>query len=248
MRNKILALQFRINPASVAQEQVCLKREMGDLVDFEFRNVLTGETDFTDPNKLLSAYQGVVLGGSGDLDFDGNRPLEDAVRTASKDLLTKLSSLFEYIFVTDTPTFGICYGHQMLGAFAGAEVRCDPVQKKTKSHTLSLIAEQRHCVLLRDLPDAFDAYYGHKDVLDRVPQGATLLMEGGEECKVPALQYKNNIYTVQFHPELNYQDMLERMSGSLGYLPEGVELETLYKKEVCSNIILRNFAHLVADR
>ncbi len=103
-------------------------------------------------------------------------------------------------------------------------------------------------MLLRDLPDEFDAYYGHKDVLDRVPQGATLLMKGGEECKVPALQYKKNIYTVQFHPELNYTDMLERMKGSSGYLPEGVELETLYKKDICSNTILRNFATLVASR
>lgn len=248
MRNRILALQFRSNPTLVTQEQLCLKREMAEYVDIDFKNVLIEEIDFTDPKQLLSAYQGVVLGGSGDLDFDGGRPEDDAVRIASKELLTKLSPFFEYLFDNDIPTFGICYGHQMLGAFAGAVVHSDPVQKKTRSHSLSLVVKQEQCVLLQNLPDTFEAYYGHKDVLNCVPQGAQLLMQGGEACQVSALQYKKNIYTVQFHPELNYTDMLDRMSRLSGYLPEGVELETLYKKDICSNTILQNFAQLVASR
>lgn len=248
MRKKILALQFRVNPATVKQEQLCLEREMGNLVDLEFKNVLTEDIDFSDPKTLLSAYHGVVLGGSGDLDFDGNRPVDDEVRLESLRLVTKLTPFFGYLFETDTPTLGICYGHQLLGAYAGAQVCCDPVQKKTKSHQLSRLVSEQECTLFTGLPEMFDAYYGHKDVLDRVPEGAVLLAHGGEACQVSALQYKNNIYTVQFHPELTYQDMLDRMTGSTGYLPEGVAFETLYKKDICSNTILHNFAGVIVGR
>ncbi len=248
MRNKILALQFRINSSTVKQEQVCLEREMSSVVDIEFKNVLTEEIDFSDPKQLLATYQGVVLGGSGDLDFDGDRPVDDEVRLESLRLVKKLTPLFEYLFVGDVPTLGICYGHQLLGAFAGAQVCCDPVQKKTKSHQLSRLVSEQECLIFKGLPEDFDAYYGHKDVLDRVPEGATLLAHGGEACQISALQYKNNIYTLQFHPELTYQDMIERMTGPASYLPEGVAFETLYKKDICSNTILHNFAELVANR
>ena len=248
MRNRILALQFRVNPSTVRQEQLCLEREMGAFVDIDFMNVLNDEIDFSDPETLLAAYQGVVLGGSGDLDFDGNRPIDDEVRLESLRLVSRLTPLFEYLFATDMPTLGICYGHQLLGAYAGAQVCCDPVQKKTKSHQLSRLVSEQDCVLFKDLPEDFDAYYGHKDVLDRVPEGAVLIAHGGEACQISALQYKNNIYTVQFHPELTYQDMLDRMTGSTGYLPEGVAFEMLYKKDICSNTILHNFAGVVVGR
>ena len=248
MRNKILALQFRSSEVSLKQEQACLVREMGELVDFDFKNALTEVADFTDPQILVLGYQGVVLGGSGDLDFDGNRPDDDPVRAASLTLLAQLRPLFLHLFEVDMPTLGICYGHQLIGAFAGARVHCDPLQKKTKSHELSLCEGEVNCSLLKGLPAKFDAYYGHKDVLDRVPEGAVLLVDGGVACQVPALQYKKNIYTVQFHPELNYSDMLERMTTSPGYLPEGVDFEALYKKDICANTILHNFAALVAAR
>lgn len=248
MRNKILALQFRVNPATVKQEQLCLEREMGSLVDIEFKNVLTQEIDFSDPKALLFAYQGVVLGGSGDLDFDGDRPVDDEVRLESLRLVKKLTPLFEHLFAADIPTLGICYGHQLLGAYAGARVCCDPVQKKTKSHQLSRLVSEQDCEIFKGIPETFDAYYGHKDVLDRVPEGAVLLAHGGDTCQISALQYRNNIYTVQFHPELTYQDMLERMTGSTGYLPDGMAFEELYKKDICSNTILHNFASVVESK
>ena len=71
-------------------------------------------------------------------------------------------------------------------------------------------------------------------------------MNGGDECKVSALQYKNNIYTTQFHPELTYEDMLQRMKSSPGYLPEGVVASEIFKDDPHSNKILQNFGKFVA--
>ena len=100
--------------------------------------------------------------------------------------------------------------------------------------------------LFSDLPESFQAHYGHKDALDRVPEGAVLLMNGGDKCKVSALQYKNNIFTTQFHPELNFEDMTERMKNSPGYIPEGVVAEEIFKDDPHSNTILQNFGKFVA--
>lgn len=246
MPTKILTIQFRVNPSSVAQEQASLQREVGVYGDVDFISALDESIDWKQPEKILKGYQGVILGGSGEFDFDGNRTSDDVARRTSYEFLEKLRALFGYLFEHDIPTLGICYGHQLLGAFAGAQVHCDEKQKKICSHELKLMVDKHDYFLFSDLPESFQAHYGHKDVLDRVPEGAVLLMNGGDQCKISALRYKNNIYTTQFHPELNFTDMVDRMKASPGYLPEGAIAEELFKDEPHSNTILQNFGKFVA--
>ncbi len=240
---KILTIQFRLNTEALLHEQKCIKRESGDDIELDFISALDDGISWGDPLSILEGYEAVILGGSGDLDFDGGRPIDDTARTISNGLVAKLTPLFDIIFERDIPTLGICYGHQIIGAFKGAIVHSDSTQKKTRSHEVRFI-ERTDNPLFADVPDSFFAHYGHKDVLDRVPEGALLLMSGGEECKVTALRYGKNIYTMQFHPELTQSDISYRMQNSLGYLPEGAVLEDLYKDDRNSNRILHNFAHL----
>lgn len=244
---KIIAIQFRTNQSSVKQEQLSIVREIGASAQVDFISALELTIDWQYPEAILSGYSGVILGGSGDLDFDGNRPEYDAVRQLSLDVLGRLRPLFTHLFEYDIPTLGICYGHQILGAFAGAQVRCDEQQKKICSHEVRLLVDQADYLIFANLPDSFHAHYGHKDVLNTVPEGAVLLMEGGEKCRVSALQYKNNIYTVQFHPELNFTDMVARIKSSPGYLPEGVAVEEIFKDDPNSNKILQNFGTFVSN-
>ena len=248
MRAKILAIQFRVKPDSVSHEQACLQREAGVYADIEFVSALDDSFNWGNPVSIMSGYQGVILGGSGDFDFDGGRSLDDPARATSYSLLEKLRPLFTYLFEGDIPTLGICYGHQLLGAFAGAQVQCDEVQKKICSHEVKLIVDKHDYFLFSDLPEAFQAHYGHRDSLDRIPEGAVLLMNGGDQCKISALKYKNNIYTTQFHPELTFDDMVERMENSPGYLPEGTIATEIFKDEPHSNTILQNFSKFVAMR
>jgi GMP synthase-like glutamine amidotransferase len=246
MSAKILLIQFRTNPSAVEGERSSVKRELGPSVVLETKDALDFSIDWNYPEVLMEGYSGVILGGSGDLDFDGNRQDGDLAKRISYEILGRLRPLFQYLFDNDVPTLGICYGHQILGAFAGAQVRCDETQRKTRSHEVRLLVDKNDFFLFTDVPETFQAHYGHKDSLDRVPEGATLLMNGGDECKVSALRYKNNIYTVQFHPEMSYSDVLERVKNSKGYLPEGVTVEEIFKEDPSSSIILRNFAKLVS--
>lgn len=244
MQPKILLIQFRYNEQHRALERTSISRELGDDVTVECCSALDTELLWQEPAQLLRAYAGLILGGSGDFDFDGGRALLDDARVGSRRLLERLEPLFTYIFERDFPTLGICFGHQMIGAYAGAVVRHDPVQRKSRSHAVQVVA-QHHATLLTGLPDSFDAHYGHKDSLDRVPNGALLLVHGGEACQVSALQYKNNIFTTQFHPELTIDDMRKRLELLPGYLPEGVAADDVFTSDRCSNGIVLNFAQLV---
>ncbi len=246
MKPQILAIQFRENVDSIAGEQKSIVREIGEHAEVTFISALNEALAWTDPYAILQHYHGVILGGSGEFDFDGNRSEDDRAKQMSQVFLERLRPLFTYIFEQDIPTLGICYGHQLLGAFAGAQVSYDVSQKKTSSHELKLMVDKNDYFLFSDLPDSFAAHYGHKDALQQIPEGAVLLMNGGEQCKVSALKYKNNIYTTQFHPELNFADMVDRMKNSPGYLPEGVLAHEIFKDEPHSNTILRNFGKFVA--
>jgi len=244
----VLTIQFRTNPSSCAHEQACIARAVAESATVEFVSALDNTLDWNFPEVIMSKYAGVILGGSGDFDFDGGRAEDDPAKVMSYELLGKLRPLFTYLFDHDTPTLGICYGHQLLGAFAGAQVKNFPEQQKSRSHEVRLIADAHDHFIFTGLPPTFHAYYGHKDSLDRVPANATLIMEGGDACKVSALRYKNNIYTTQFHPELTLPDMIERIKNSPGYLPEGVAIEDLYKDGTDANKLLQNFGQLVAQQ
>jgi GMP synthase (glutamine-hydrolysing) len=248
MQAHILGIQFRKKPETALLEQASITRELGEAVTVGFVSALDATLDWQYPETIMQAYHGVILGGSGDFDFDGGRPDDDEAKRISYEFLGRLRPLFSYLFEHDIPTLGICYGHQLLGAFAGAQVVNDHEQKKSRSHEVRLLSEHNDHFLFTGVPQRFFAHYGHKDSLDRVPEGAVLLAEGGSECKVSALRYKNNIYTTQFHPELTVADMYERMKYSPGYLPEGAVIEELFKDDTHSNRVLHNFGRLVADR
>lgn len=246
MRSKIITIQFRRSESAIEQEQACIQRDAGVYADIDFISALDTSLDWDCPSCILKECHGVIIAGTAEFDFDGNRPHDDPARTITTEFLNRLRPLFQYIFDHDIPTLGICYGHQLLGAFAGAQVRYDEVQRKSRSHEIKLMVDKHDYFLFSDLPDSFMAHYGHKDVLDRVPEGAVLLMNGGDQCKISALQYKKNIYTTQFHPELNFEDMTKRIKNSPGYLPEGVVAEEVFKDDPHPAKILRNFGKFVA--
>ena len=244
MKPKILLVQFRYNEQHRALEQESVVRELGVGVVVECCSALDTTVLWQEPETLLAPYAGLVLGGSGDFDFDGGRTSTDQARIRSTQILEQLRALFTYVFETDFPTLGICFGHQLVGAYAGATVRHDPLQRKSRSHAVRVVATHAP-VLLSGVPNSFQAHYGHKDSLDRVPAGAQLLIHGGDECQVSALQYGQNIYTTQFHPELTVDDMHKRLELLPGYLPEGVHVTDVFTSDRCSNTILQNFAQLV---
>ena len=245
---RIHVIQFRLRDKTVALEQQSILREIGSDVALDFSSALDDSLPWNDPEILLKGYTGVIFGGSGDFDFDGGRVEQDQAKTRSYQLLEQLRRLLDCIFKHDVPTFGICYGHQIIGAYAGANVIHDETQKKNRSHPVTVVVDKNNYSICKNIPDSFYAHYGHKDSLDRVPAGSVLLMNGGECCQVSALSYKQNIFTTQFHPELSFEDIHLRVEATPGYLPEGVAVDDAFTKITHANTILYNFVQLVVQR
>lgn len=245
----VLVIQFRRSEGAILGEQLGIKRASGEAASFSFVSALDPDVvEWERPETFMAGFSGLILGGSGDFDFDGGRAHDDESRKQSYVFLERLRPLFSYIFKHDLPTFGICYGHQLLGAFAGVSVHKDERQAKLGSHEVRVVEGQETAPILFGLPEVFLGHYGHKDVLSALPAGATLLLEGGEGCRVSGVRYQKNIYSVQFHPELTAADMIGRINNSPGYLPEGILAEDLFISDDKSQQLLANFIERVVNQ
>jgi len=237
----ILVVQSRSNGVAINLEKMSIQRELDALATVVFVSALDTNISWTEPALLLKNYDGLILGGSGDFDFDGGRLTSDPARQATTELTGRLAPLLEYVFDTDFPTLGICFGHQLLGAFRGAQVVNDSNQMKTRSHIVSKIAIAGDTSIFTGMPTDFLAHYVHKDALDRVPDGAVLLACGGAACQVSALRYKRNIYSTQFHPELTFADVERRVNTFPGYLPPGETVGATFTPMGDCTALMRNF-------
>lgn len=241
----LLLIQSRKRPEMVEGEQGEYTRALeGTGVALSFASVFDDSIDWNAPEMLLAPYDGVILGGSGEYDFDGGRPLTDEVRIESKAIVERLRPLLAYVFAHDVPLLGVCYGHQIVSEYLGVPVVNDLDQKKVGSHDVCLTEEGKLDPLFTELPERFIGQYGHKDSLSALPPGAVLLATG-PSCKTSALRFGSRIYTLQFHPELTEKDVEWKLANSPGYLPEGITLEELIKPSPEASTLIPRFAKLI---
>lgn len=119
----ILLVQFRASVVTASLEQESISRELGPGIQVRCISALDENIPWQLPAEVLIGIDGVIFGGSGDYDFDGGRLRNDVARSTSYVFLEKLRPLLDHIFLHDVPTLGICYGHQIIGAYAGGAGR-----------------------------------------------------------------------------------------------------------------------------
>ncbi len=209
----ILVIQFRLDESEL-HEQVCLPDKFISLgeeeIYFHFLNAFDMECGWdARPEKVLNGFDGVILGGSSEFYFGGNVTPEKELLHGS--MLDRMKSLIEYLLEQDFPTLGICFGHQMLGHFLGVYVVDDPKQAESGSFSVTMTERGKTDPLLAGLNREFKAFFVHRDSLESLPNGCELLARS-ERCRVAAFRYKQNIYGVQFHPELSQEDVLFRVN------------------------------------
>jgi GMP synthase (glutamine-hydrolysing) len=97
----------------------------------------------------------------------------------------------------DLPFFGICFGHQLIGAAYGVEVT-DLGQSVRAFKDVNLIDDDP---VFDGLPDTIRVQESHRQALAELPSGFRHLAESSTS-RIEAIAHKDRpIYGVQFHPE-----------------------------------------------
>jgi GMP synthase (glutamine-hydrolysing) len=146
--------------------------------------------------------------GMGLADFDGcvitGSPLstyEDssAVRTQME--------LARDVFHAGIPTYGSCWGLQLMSAALGGDVRLNPKGREIGiARTIIVNDAGRQHAMFRDKPVAFDAFCSHRDEVKTLPEGSTVLAGNAvSDIQAAAIERgEKSFWGVQYHPEMNF--------------------------------------------
>ena len=190
----------------------------------------------------LDDYAEIIVGGGPgcvsdpfDQKTDTERRIEDAIL-----------GLMPAITAADFPFLGCCYGIGILAHHLGAKVGKERYGEDVGAVACSLTSDGEDDPLLKDLPSTFLAFVGHKEAVQELPAGCSLLLTS-QPCPYQMIRYKSNIYATQFHPEADSRVFELRINiyKSKGYfLPEEAQtlIETCHRQHVhVPEAILRNF-------
>lgn len=102
-----------------------------------------------------------------------------------------------------TPTFGICFGHQILAQALGGEVIRNP-----RGREMGTIRIERRTddPILDGLPSSFQAHATHIDTVGTLPDNAVSLARSDLDDH-HAIRFTSTCYGVQFHPEIDREIM-----------------------------------------
>lgn len=107
------------------------------------------------------------------------------------------------VVASGTPTFGICFGHQILAQALGGEVQRNPRGREMGTVPIERVADDP---LFAGVPARFEANVTHVDTVVKLPPGAAALARSALEDH-HAIRFAERCYGVQFHPEMDAEVM-----------------------------------------
>lgn len=148
-------------------------------------------------------FDALILGGSAEYSVVGpGQPFFDP-----------MAGLLRWVVETGFPTFGCCFGYQLLVDAMGGTVVWDPDCGEVGSFQVDLTDEGMEDPLFGQLPNRFVAQMGHFDRAVELP-GSLANLVSSERCFYQALRVMGEpIWATQFHPELSRIETLERCAA-----------------------------------
>ncbi len=205
---KVLVLQARLaDDPMLAHEQRCFVTATGLSADaLVFHNLVNG----VPPADVVGAHDALMIGGSGRF----------SVAAPDADFFGPVRDLLHWVVERGFPTFGSCFGYQLMIDALGGRVEHDADNGEVGSYELELTDAGRADPLFRELPSRFIAQMGHLDRATEVPSELPNLASSDrspyQALRVPGAP----IWATQFHPELDrranherYMAYIERYGG-----------------------------------
>lgn len=152
---------------------------------------------------------------------------------------------------SETPTLGICYGHQLLAHALGGEVDHHPQGVEIGTVTVRRESAAASDPLMQGLPETFEAIVVHWQSVRRLPPGAVLLA-GNDHEPHHAFRVGPSAWGVQFHPEFSAEALRSYLEGLGPTLAkegrDARQIEADLKDTPVAASVLPTFAQLALDR
>jgi len=142
---------------------------------------------------------------------------------------------------TGVPTFGVCFGHQLLAQALGGEVQLNP-----KGREMSTVEVERsgESPIFEGVDERFRANACHVDTVVALPEGAeALATSSGDDHQ--CIRFSDTCYGVQFHPEFDSEVMRGYVEARSELITaEGLDAEAMLARASDTPMggqVLRNF-------
>ncbi len=208
-----------------------------ELQDFEHW-IQAGLQDDSLPVAVVDPREGQALPAQADIAgvvITGSHSMVSDRETWSEAAATWLRDAV----AAEVPVLGICYGHQLLAHALGGEVGYHPQGIELGTVPVSLHEAAQDDPLFAGLPTQFDAQAAHRQSVQRLPDGATLLA-GNHFEPHHAFRFGTRAWGVQFHPEFGEAATRAYLVTLNGDVPEGAVRPT----DVAASVLPR-FARIV---
>lgn len=233
MKRRLLLLQVRDQRAAERQEKACFLDRLGvESSELATINLVSEpQIEWSD----VAEADAVFIGGAGAHSVTGRHEFTEPLAAVVRQLAEERR-----------PLFGSCLGHQFLAEALGGSVITDPDSEEVGTFDVDLTAAGREDPLFGELPSRFAVQLGHKDRVDRMPEGA-ICLASSNRCGIQALRIADKpIYGTQFHSEMTVEHIRERLQmygdSYLGEDPETVEASL--RASVDADRLLRRFVEL----
>ncbi len=209
-----LLLQLRPE-AEAADDEYAAFLSKGGLRPEEVHRIRLDEAPIPD-GLDLDDYSGVIVGGGPGCVSDPpeqKSPVEARIEAAVLGLMPEITA-------RDFPFLGCCYGIGVLGHHLGGDVGKERYGEPVGATLCERTVEGAADPLLAGLPDRFNAFVGHKEALQSLPDGAVHLLSSGP-CPFQMIRHGQNVYATQFHPEADSDgfELRIRIYRNKGYFP-----------------------------
>lgn len=154
----------------------------------------------------LDDWSGIVLGGGPYQSSDPSHTKSEVQRRIEGDL----RQLLDLVVPADFPFFGACYGIGTLGTHVGAVVD-RTYGEPAGGIEVTLTDEGRVDPVLGIAPPSFGAFVGHKEAIAALPAHAVPLATSAL-APVQAFRIGTRVYATQFHPELDLDGLISRVT------------------------------------